>query len=367
MRRNQLVVGLQIGSGKPDLTAARPSRDDRAVDEVRVSEQGAGFVDAPLGDQPPDACAAHDKILVAYRVDLVSPETVVLAERAQHREVPAAAVAEEKVRSNPHLRDPQPVHQHRPDERFRVPFRQLAREPHDCHAADARAMKRLEPLRFGHEQLRCLVRPQDARRMRIEGHRHRRAAMLGSTTPDALDDLEVTAMQAVEIAERQNRMHQPRRPGVVREVDGLHSLHVDSHVEHEPIICQFNARRQARAGGGVPEVVRHVRHVRAPRLQPGDDVERFADTLKCVTCGRSRSASMTSVSTPATSSMDESSIRLQSVRYAKSPKRNPSTGIGPCHTGTGMTRTPFTVNGPRISCGSSFGMPPPTLGTPSKM
>ena len=85
----------------------------------------------------------------------------------------------------------------------------------------------------------------------------------------ALDDLEMTAMQAVEIAERQNRMHQPRRPRVVREVDGLHSLHVDSHVEHEPIICQFNTRRQTRAGRGMSKIVRHVRHVRAPRLAAG--------------------------------------------------------------------------------------------------
>ena len=126
-------------------------------------------------------------------------------------------------------------------------------------------VQRLEPLRLGHQQRRRLVGPHDARRMRIEGHRHRRAAMLGGAALDALDDLEVPAVQAVEVAERQHRMHQPRRPGVVREVDGLHSLHVDAHVEHEPIICQFNAGRQARAGRGVPEIVRHVRHVRAAR------------------------------------------------------------------------------------------------------
>ena len=99
--------------------------------------------------------------------------------------------------------------------------------------------------------------------------------MLGGAAPDALDDLEMAAVQAVEIAERQHRMHQPRRPRVVREVDGLHSLHVDAHVEHEPIICQFNARGQARAGRGVAQIVGHVRQVRAPRPHARDDVERL--------------------------------------------------------------------------------------------
>ena len=99
--------------------------------------------------------------------------------------------------------------------------------------------------------------------------------MLGGAALDALDDLEMSAVQAVEVAERQHRMHQPRRPRVVREVDGLHSLHVDAHVEHQPIICQFDAGRQARAGRGVAEIVRHVRREGAARLDARDDVERL--------------------------------------------------------------------------------------------
>ena len=156
-----------------------------------------------------------------------------------------------------------------------VPLRQLVREPHHRHALHAGAVQRLEPLRLGHQQRRRLVGPDDPRRMRIEGHRHRRAAMLGGAALHALDDLEMAAVQAVEVAERQHRMHQPRRPGVVREVDGLHSLHVDAHVEHEPIICQLDAGRQARAGRGVPEIVGHVGDVRAARREPRDHVQRL--------------------------------------------------------------------------------------------
>ena len=138
-------------------------------------------------------------------------------------------------------------------------------------------MQRLEALRLGHQQRGRLVRPDDARGMRVEGHRHRRAAVFGGAAFHAIDDLLMSAVQAVEVAEGQDRVDEPRGPGVVGEVNGLHSLHVDGHVEHEPIICQFNARGQARAGRRVAEVVRHVRQVGAARLDPRDDLERLGD------------------------------------------------------------------------------------------
>ena len=215
-----------------------------------------------FGDQPADARAADDEVLVAHRIDLIGAKPVALPQRAQQAEVAAAAVAEQEVRADPHFRDTQPVDEHRAHERLGIPLRQLVREPHDRHARNPGPMQRLEPLRLGHQQRRRLVGPDDPRRMRVEGHRHRRAAVLGGAALDALDDLEMPAVQAVEVAERQHRMHQPRRPRVVREVDGLHSLHVDAHVEHQPIICQFDARGQARAGRGVAEIVRHVRQCR---------------------------------------------------------------------------------------------------------
>src|SRR4030095_10817808 len=82
VRRNQLVVGLQVGSGKSDLAATLASGHDNAIDEIRMAKDGAGFVNATFRHEPPDSCAAHHEVLVAYRVDLVSPETVVLAKGA---------------------------------------------------------------------------------------------------------------------------------------------------------------------------------------------------------------------------------------------------------------------------------------------
>src|SRR5678815_2201904 len=48
MRWNELVVRLEVGGGESDLAAAFPPGDDRAVDEVRMTEQGASFVNTTL-------------------------------------------------------------------------------------------------------------------------------------------------------------------------------------------------------------------------------------------------------------------------------------------------------------------------------
>ena len=232
----------RLAVGNPISRPRRPSLDDRAVQEIGVSEQRAGFVHAAFG-RPAAGCACCSRRNPCSVPDRSCQPGSHSAGRA------SAARVKFPLRPWPN-RKFAPTHT---SETRNQSTSTVLTNVSGSHSDSSRVnrttatqlmpapMERLEPLRFGHEQLRRLVRPQDARRMRIEGHRHRRAAVLGSATPDALDDLEMAAMQAVEIAERQNRMHQPRRPRVVREVDGLHSLHVDSHVEHEPIICQFDA------------------------------------------------------------------------------------------------------------------------------
>jgi hypothetical protein len=70
-------------------------------------------------------------------------------------------------------------------------------------------MQRVETLRFRHQQWWCFVRPDDPRRVRIEGHRHWRAAVFGGAALHPIDDLLVSTVQAVEVAERQHRMHKP--------------------------------------------------------------------------------------------------------------------------------------------------------------
>ena len=93
-----------------------------------------------------------------------------------------------------------------------------------------------------------------ARRMRIEGHRGRRAAALAGAAPHAVDDLHVPAVQAVEVAERQHRLVPPGRR-VVGKVGDRACGHPQSagpqlgtlvtSFHHQPIIGQRHLRRQA--------------------------------------------------------------------------------------------------------------------------
>ena len=124
--------------GNPSSRPRRAPFDHGAVDHIRMAEQRARFVDAALADQPPDPRAADDELAVADGVDLLGAKPVSRAERAQQREVAGAVAPEEEIRADPHLRDVQPLDEHRAHERLRVPLRQLVREPHDRRAVDAR-------------------------------------------------------------------------------------------------------------------------------------------------------------------------------------------------------------------------------------
>jgi hypothetical protein len=58
--------------------------------------------------------------------------------------------------------------------------------------------------------------------MRIERHRHGHAAMLDGAALHAFDNLEMSAVEAVEVAEREHGMHEPGRPRIVGKMQDLH-------------------------------------------------------------------------------------------------------------------------------------------------
>jgi hypothetical protein len=168
--------------------------------------------------------AADDEILVADRVDFFRLEPVAAAEDAEHREVAGPVAAEQEIRADPHLADVQPVDQHVADEGFRIPVRQLGREADDRRALHAGVGNRFELLRRRHQERRRLVRADDARRVRVEGHHHRRRSALAGDTADPLEDLAMPAMDAVEVAQRQHRLPPVRRPRVFRKMDDVHQM-----------------------------------------------------------------------------------------------------------------------------------------------
>ena len=78
------------------------------------------------------------------------------------------------------------------------------RELNDCDALHARTRQRFDLLFLGHQQRRRFVGPKDARRMRLEGHRCRRAATLPRAPTHTVDDLHVPTMKPIEVSERQH-------------------------------------------------------------------------------------------------------------------------------------------------------------------
>src|SRR5688572_14886446 len=127
-------------------------------------------------------------------------------------------MAEEKIGADPHFRYTQPFDEHGTDECFGIPLRQLASEADYRHAVDPGAVERGDALLFGHQQRRRFVGTDDLRWMRVKGHRHGDAAMLDGAALHALDDLEMSAVQAVEVTEREHGMHEPRWSRVVRKM-----------------------------------------------------------------------------------------------------------------------------------------------------
>ena len=221
-RRNQLILGAHIRRRKPQSAPTLLPGHNRALNRIVMAEQRAGLVHATFAHQPANTGAADHEILVADRIDLLGAKAITCTQASQHRESAGSIVAEEKVGANPDFGHVQPLHQYRANERLRVPLRKLWREPDNRHAVHPAARQRVELLLIGHQQRGRLIGPNDLRRVRIEGHRDgRRAALFGSPT-HSLDDLQMTAMHPIEIAERQSRLMPAGRPRIIWIVNDLH-------------------------------------------------------------------------------------------------------------------------------------------------
>ena len=99
------------------------------------------------------------------------------------------------------------------------------REPHDRDALHAGALEAFQLLVERHELRRCFVGPQDTRGMRIEDDGDRRPAALARFAAHALEQLQMAAVEPVEVAERRNRTG-PLRTGRIWEMKDLHRRRV---------------------------------------------------------------------------------------------------------------------------------------------
>ena len=186
-----------------------------------MPEQRARLVDAPFGDQPPDARAADDEVLVADRVDLLGAEAVARAE---------ACAAPRRCRRD----RGRTGSWRRPRPRRRAASRPArSRTNVSGSHCDSSCVKRTTatpcmPARPSASSFCAVVISSggalSGRSTRggcgIEGHRGRRAAALAGAAPHAVDDLHVAAVQPVEVAEREHRLVPARRRVVGKMGDG---------------------------------------------------------------------------------------------------------------------------------------------------
>ena len=226
--RNQHVpLGRQVCGRKPETPAPAPSRNHRAVDLVKRSEERGARFDVPLCQGPPDPGGRDDRPLPRDGRRLDDPEPVAVAEGAEGFEIARAAAAEPEIRTLHHGDGPEPLHEQPGNEiRGRSSGHRLAELEHD----EALHSGVREPLRLEREAgdgLRSPVGTKQPGRMGIEGHRDTLGAAGSRLLPGELQSHPVTPVDPVEVADRDDGRSR-RRAGVRRGWQLAEAL--DSHV-----------------------------------------------------------------------------------------------------------------------------------------
>src|SRR5437764_738921 len=111
-----------------------------------MTKEGARLVDSPFRDEPSDARAADDELLVTDGIDLLRAKPVARAKAPQHGKVARAIVAEEKIRAHPDLSNVQPFDEHGAHKGLRIPMCQFGSKADDSDAVHARAAERIQLL-----------------------------------------------------------------------------------------------------------------------------------------------------------------------------------------------------------------------------
>ena len=131
----------------------------------------------------------------------VHVEAHLAPERGERLDVALRLVAEVEVVAFVHLARMQRVHQHLPREVVRRHQRQVAREWQHQHGIDAGLLQQLQLDLKRREQLGRNVGPQDAQRMRLEGHHHGLASDGVGALGHVPHHLLVRHVYAVEVAD----------------------------------------------------------------------------------------------------------------------------------------------------------------------
>src|SRR3954452_21686831 len=202
---NELLVAAQINGGNGVLRSVATAASWRGKNAERSVQQVAGAADTSCSDEFADVAAGHRFAAQLHlRIDLHF-ESHFTSELFKHFDIAGGLVSEMKVVTFVHFA------------RMQLLLQDVVRELMGRHqreiAGEGKQQNRVESGRFEQakffgkwrEQLQASVGPENADRMRFEGHCHGFGSLLRSAGEDVLQHGAMRAMDSIEVADAQER------------------------------------------------------------------------------------------------------------------------------------------------------------------
>src|SRR5208282_4998548 len=221
--RLQIVVETEIGRRKADRPPAPVAGGDAAVDLPKPAEEYRSLARLSGLQQLTDMGRGIDRrVPAADRIEHRDAEAVLCTSRAQHIGGPAAAIAEGTVPADDDMARADRPDDDLGDEVLRTLGGKAEIEMLDEQQIDAES-RQFALLDAERRQPERLARGKEhAARMRLEGQHRDRPALSSRQVADLADHHRMPAMQAVEIAHREDRTTRVVRSGAGMSDDADH-------------------------------------------------------------------------------------------------------------------------------------------------
>ena len=198
--RRKFVVARQIDGGHGVLVSVTASPAGRRGDGEHAPQQHADAGDVAGQEQLADVAARHRLPAHAHFVIDAHGEARLAAKLLQPLHIAFGLVSEVEVRALVHFFGVERPRQQLRGELARRSEREVTVEGQHQRGIEAGLRQKFQLARCGGEQLGRVGRPQDARRMRIEGHRHGTRARLLRAAHHLPEHGAVRAVHAIEVA-----------------------------------------------------------------------------------------------------------------------------------------------------------------------
>ena len=191
-----------IGGGKAELAPALVAVDHGAGGEPRRAKKLRRLHHLALRKRRADRAGGDRPSLILQRRHDVDREAELIALLGQKRGRAGAVLAEMKIEADGGTADAEAADQNARDEILRRRSGERAVERHDDGAVEPRGREQPQLVAFARQLEQRVLRPQEQARVRREGQSRGLAAKRLRALLRCSDDGAMTAMHAVEIADR---------------------------------------------------------------------------------------------------------------------------------------------------------------------